>query len=90
MKNHNYIEEQFGYETELAPPIKAIPDDGVLTPNDVADLIGLSVRQVRRYCESGKIRSYCFGNKYVIYGSDFKEFMTENQVKPSSIREMIQ
>jgi excisionase family DNA binding protein len=90
MKSKHHIEDHFGYEAELAPPLKAIPDDSVMTPNDVSDMIGLSVRQVRRYCESGKIRSYCFGSKYVIYGSDFKEFMKQYQVRPKTLKEMVQ
>jgi excisionase family DNA binding protein len=89
MQKTNQLEEQFGYKPELATPLKEITDDMVMTPNDIADLIGLSVRQIRRYCENGKIKSYCFGSKYVIYGSDFKEFMKQNQVRPRSVKELI-
>jgi excisionase family DNA binding protein len=89
MQGNYSVQKRIGYESHLAPVIEQVDDETVLTPEDVADHLGLSVRQVRRYCESGKMPSYCFGRKYVIYGSDFKEFMKRSKVTPYQNKETL-
>ncbi|MBP2241730.1 excisionase family DNA binding protein [Cytobacillus eiseniae] len=81
-------EDRFGLTPKLPKTLEEIEDGCILTPEDLANYMGLSVRQVRRYCEQGKIRSLCFGRKYVVYGSDFKEFLRKSLIRPSSIREL--
>ncbi|MGG3269852.1 helix-turn-helix domain-containing protein [Priestia aryabhattai] len=83
-------EKRMGLTPKLNPIMKNIPDDVILSPEELANFIGISVRQVRRYCEQGKIRSYCFGRKYIVYGNDFKEFMAKSQVRPATIREILE
>uniref|UniRef100_UPI00403F5BCB helix-turn-helix domain-containing protein n=1 Tax=Paenibacillus sp. FSL E2-0201 TaxID=2954726 RepID=UPI00403F5BCB len=69
--------------------IRSIPDDALLTPADISNITGLSTRQIRRYCEKGQLRSYCFGRKYVIYGVDFKSYMKESLVCHRTFKELL-
>jgi hypothetical protein len=59
-----------------------VEDDAVLHVEDIADMTKMHVESVRRWCRSGKLLSYNFGNKYIVVGSDFKEFMIRSKVKP--------
>jgi excisionase family DNA binding protein len=74
------------YDYELSP-LFDVPDDVVLHIEDIADLIGMHSESVRRWCRDGKMASYCFGNKYIITGLDFKAFMKASRVKPKWARE---
>jgi excisionase family DNA binding protein len=90
MGNYNYeLEKQLGLTPELPKSLQNIADDAILTPEDLANYMGLSIRQARRYCEQGKIRALCFGRKYVIYGSDFKAFLRDNIIRPESVKRML-
>lgn len=83
----NYEKEvRMGLTPVLNPLIANLEDDCILTPEDMAEYMGLSVRQVRRYCQQGKIKSLCYGRKYVVYGNDFKEFLQKSIVRPESVR----
>ncbi|MFS0667194.1 helix-turn-helix domain-containing protein [Peribacillus frigoritolerans] len=82
-------EKRIGLTPQLNHLIKTIPDANILSPEEIAGYIGMSVRQVRRYCEQGIIKSYCFGRKYIVYGNDFKEFMSNSQVRSASAREVL-
>lgn len=59
-----------------------VQDDAVLHVEDIAVLVNMHVESVRRWCRTGKLPSYNFGNKYIVLGSDFKEFMRIAKVKP--------
>ncbi|MEK5391856.1 helix-turn-helix domain-containing protein [Margalitia sp. FSL K6-0131] len=59
-----------------------IPDDEVLHIEDISEMTKMHVESVRRWCRSGKLQSYNFGNKYIVVGSDFKNFMRMSMVKP--------
>jgi excisionase family DNA binding protein len=63
-------------------PIFEVPDDSVLHIEDIAELTRMHKESVRRWCREGKMTSYCFGNKYLITGKDFKEFMKKSRVTP--------
>ncbi|WP_253514837.1 helix-turn-helix domain-containing protein [Peribacillus frigoritolerans] len=65
----------FGLEPKLNELFCAIPDESVLTPNQIAALLVRSEETIRRWCRKGKLPAYNWGGKYVIMGSDFKEFM---------------
>ncbi|MBD3842780.1 MAG: helix-turn-helix domain-containing protein [Campylobacterales bacterium] len=56
-------------------------DDEILHLEDIAQLTKMHVESVRRWCRSGKLPSYNFGNKYIVVGSDFKEFMKKSRTK---------
>jgi excisionase family DNA binding protein len=58
-----------------------VPDSAILHPEDIADMTKMHVESVRRWCRSGKLSSYQFGGKYIIVGSDFKDFMRMSKVK---------
>lgn len=58
-----------------------VPDEMILHPEDISKLVGMHVESVRRWCREGKLESYCFGNKYIIVGEKFKEFMVRSKVK---------
>ncbi|WP_047986080.1 helix-turn-helix domain-containing protein [Ornithinibacillus californiensis] len=60
-----------------------ITDEEILQPEDIANLINMHVESVRRWCRQGKLPSYNFGNKYIIVGEDFKNFMKRAKVIPS-------
>lgn len=64
-----------------------VPDETVLTPEDIAILVNMHVESVRRWCRNGKLPSYSFGSKYIILGEDFKKFMTRAKSKKSWDRE---
>lgn len=83
------MEKKLGLTPKLNTPFNEIPDDAILTPEDISNYIGISVRQVRRYCESGKITSSCFGRKYIVFGSDFKDFLVNTRVRTKSVRELL-
>mgnify|MGYP005829391593 CR=1 FL=1 len=87
----NYNKEQLlGIAPSLPKHIESIADDEPLIPEDLAEMMGISVRSVRRYCESGKIRAFNYNRKYVVYGSDFKDFMLQSFVRPTDVRDMLQ
>lgn len=80
-------------ELGLQPSIEQfeiIPDDWVLTPNDVANLTGMSAITIRRWCREGKIPSYQFQRKYVITGNEFKKFLKRSKIQSKFIRRMIE
>jgi len=58
-----------------------VEDDTVLHVEDIAELVNMHVESVRRWCRSGKLASYNFGNRYIVLGSDFKSFMRQAKVK---------
>jgi Helix-turn-helix domain len=58
-----------------------VEDDAILHLEDIADITQMHVESVRRWCRSGKLTSYNFGNKYIVVGSDFKKFMKLAKVK---------
>lgn len=73
MENENYQE---------LSPLFDVPDDVILHIEDIADLVGMHPESVRRWCRDGKMVSYCFGNKYIVVGQDFKSFMKASRIKP--------
>jgi excisionase family DNA binding protein len=68
-------------------PLFNIPDDVVMHIEDIAELTGMHQESVRRWCRDGKMASYCFGNRYIVTGHDFKDFMKASRVKPKWTRE---
>ncbi|WP_066061372.1 helix-turn-helix domain-containing protein [Neobacillus soli] len=75
----NYeFEKKLGLTPQLNKLFKAIPDESVLTPEDIAELLNRSKETVRRWCRKGKLPSYSFGGKYTILGNDFKKFMLDS------------
>ncbi|PLT31975.1 helix-turn-helix domain-containing protein [Bacillus sp. V5-8f] len=56
-----------------------VPDDAVLHAEDIAEMVHMHVESVRRWCRKGKLRSYNFGNKYIVVGSDFKDFTRQSK-----------
>lgn len=59
-----------------------VSDDSVLHVEEIAELVNMHVESVRRWCRNGKLPSYNFGNKYIVVGSDFKDFMRTSKIKP--------
>lgn len=59
-----------------------VNDDEVLHAEDVAKMVHMHVESVRRWCRTGKLPSYNFGNRFIIVGADFKEFMRTAKTKP--------
>ncbi|WP_143414892.1 helix-turn-helix domain-containing protein [Geobacillus sp. E263] len=91
MENYNYkLEKELGLEPELDCKFEQVPDDWVLTPENVADLIGMSVVSVRRWCREGKLPAYRFERKYIITGKDFKEFMKKARNRSKAAKSVFQ
>lgn len=68
---------------QIHPSFQNIPDDMSLQLEEISSLVGMHIESVRRWCRSGKLKSYKFGMKYTVKGSDFKDFMKRSLVKPS-------
>lgn len=70
--------QKFGYlEDEFArkfPLLNSIDDDLLLTPNNIANLIGVHEETVRRWCRKGYLKSVSPFGRYKIQGADFKAF----------------
>lgn len=59
-----------------------VDDNEVLHVEEIAELTKMHVESVRRWCRQGKLPAYQFGGKYIVVGSDFKEFIHRSKVKP--------
>lgn len=56
-----------------------INDNLALHLEEIAEMLGTSTEAVRRWCRNGKLSSYNFGGKYVIMGSDLKDFLNRSK-----------
>ncbi|OKL36688.1 helix-turn-helix domain-containing protein [Domibacillus mangrovi] len=83
------IEKELGIEPVIASVFEQIEDDWILTPLEVADLIGISAISVRRWCREGKLPSYRFKRKYVITGKEFKRFVKQSKVRTKAIQSVL-
>ncbi|USK30836.1 helix-turn-helix domain-containing protein [Bacillus sp. CMF21] len=84
------LEKQLGLQPLLHPLFNSIDDEGVFTPEEVAELIGRHPESVRKWCRDGKLDSYRFGGKYSILGSDLKRYMKNCKRQPSAIKGLLQ
>ncbi len=57
-------------------------EDRQLSLSEVAGLMGVSERTVRRWIKSGKLKAYKPGRDYRIMESDFRQFIEESEVAP--------
>lgn len=75
------IDKEFEMEMKLDihDMFKKIDDKDPLNPEQIASMLGMSTETVRRWCRSGKLSNYNFGGKYVVIGSDFKEFLKKSK-----------
>lgn len=69
------------YEPKLHPMFESIPDDMALSPDVIAEMLNLSAESIRRWCRTGQLPNYNFGNKFIIMGSDFKEHLKKHKTK---------
>jgi excisionase family DNA binding protein len=60
-------------------------EDRHLSLTEVAGLMGVSERTVRRWIKSGKLRAYKPGRDYRIPERAFREFVEESEVSPKGI-----
>lgn len=74
------------YENASIHGIFDVEDEAILHPEDIAEVVNMHVESVRRWCRQGKLPSYSFGNKYIIVGEDFKNFMKRAKVTPKWAR----
>lgn len=66
-----YLEDEF---TRKFPLLKSIDNDLLLTPKNIANLIGVHEETVRRWCRKGYLKSISPFGRYKIQGTDFKAF----------------
>lgn len=72
-------EFEMGMKLDIHDMFKKIDDKDPLNPEQIASMLGMSTETVRRWCRSGKLSNYNFGGKYVVIGSDFKEFLKQSR-----------
>lgn len=61
-------------ELEKFSVIHAIDNDIILSPSNIARLIGVHEETVRRWCRSGYLKCLSPFGRYKIRGVDFKDF----------------
>lgn len=61
-------------------------DDRHLTLSEVAGLMGVSERTVRRWIKSGKLRAYKPGRDYRIPESSLRTFVKDSEISPKALR----
>lgn len=73
--------------SDLHSLFRVIDDDAIFNPQDVAELLMVSLETVRRWCRTGKLTAYSFGGKYIIMGSDLKQLLlfAKNKTKVERI-----
>lgn len=72
---HSQLENIRNYEEiERFPVIHSIDDDVILSPSNIARLIGVHQETVRRWCRKGHLKTLSPFGHYKILGSDFKIF----------------
>jgi excisionase family DNA binding protein len=64
---------------DLHEKFEAIPDDACLGPDFISNALNVSKETVRRWCRTGKLSAYTFGGRYVVVGSDFKDFLRRSK-----------
>jgi excisionase family DNA binding protein len=89
--DYNYqLEKDLGLAPKIHPIFEAIDDDTALTPDEVAELVGMHPETVRAWCRNGDIVNYQFKGKYMIIGSDFKDFMRKSIKRGKKKKELLQ
>ncbi|WP_043929818.1 helix-turn-helix domain-containing protein [Bacillus sp. EB01] len=88
MSKINLLDE-LGLENKLTDEFLNIPDGATLRPSFVAEVLNVHIETVRRWLRSGKLKSYSFGGKYAIKGSDFKEFLLHSMPLTKAQRDAI-
>jgi excisionase family DNA binding protein len=61
-------------------------DDRHLTLSEVAGLMGVSERTIRRWIKSGRFRAYKPGRDYRIPESSLRAFVEESEISPKALR----
>jgi excisionase family DNA binding protein len=61
-------------------------EDRQLSLSEVAGLMGVSERTVRRWIKSGKLRAYKPGRDYRIPESAVREFVEDSEISPKGLR----
>jgi excisionase family DNA binding protein len=63
-------------------------EDRHLSLSEVAGLMGVSERTVRRWIKSGKLRAYKPGRDYRIPESAVREFVEDSEISPKGLRRL--
>lgn len=75
--------EDLGLIEEL-PEFLQVPEAKVFTPNEIAEMVGVSGWTVRRWCIKGEISCYKGpSGRYLIRGKDYMEFLQMCKIKCS-------
>lgn len=74
MQNLHPEKDNHYEEIERYPVIYSIDDDVILSPTNIAKLIGFHEETVRRWCRNGYLKTLSPFGRYKIRGSDFKTF----------------
>ena len=90
IKNYDYeLEKQHGKIPEFSlGKIDYLPDEAILSPKDIAELLGRSNETIRRWCREGKMEAFGSGGYYMIKGWQFKNFMVKSHTRSKHSQKM--
>lgn len=78
------------FQSDISKTFESVPDEAVLSPGVIAELLCRSNETIRRWCRSGRLPSYSFGGKYIIIGEDFKRFMKQAKTGSKELRDLFE
>lgn len=89
-KNYDFeLEQKLGKTPEISlGKIDYLPDEAILSPKDIAELLGRSNETIRRWCRDGKMEAFGSGGYYMIKGWQFKNFMRKSHTRNKRAQRM--
>ncbi|SFE91502.1 Helix-turn-helix domain-containing protein [Bacillus sp. OV194] len=84
------LEKDLGLTPKIHPIFEEIDDNMVLTPVEISQLIGMHPETVRAWCRNGNLVNYQFKGKYMVIGSDFKNFMRKSMIRGKAKKKFLQ
>jgi len=90
ISNYDYkLENELGKTPEVSlGKIDFLPDEAILSPKDIAELLGRSKETIRRWCREGKLEAFGSGGYYMIKGWQFKKFMRKSHTRNNQLQRM--
>lgn len=90
IKNYDYsLEKELGKTPDISlGKIDFLPDEAILSPKDIAELLGRSNETIRRWCREGKLEAFGSGGYYMIKGWQFKEFLCKSHTRNKQYQRM--
>lgn len=79
--------QSLGFSPRLPPTLQGIDDNHPYTPEEMADVVGLSAQWITQLCRDGEITSIQRRRKgkHCIYGKEIKRYVLANLTQPSFV-----